>query len=189
MTELETLKVNTREAWRAWLARHHASASEVWLRYAKRHTGEARVEYDAAVEEALCFGWIDGLVRTVDDCYYAQRFTPRRAGSKWSAINRRRFAKLVREGRVTNAGLAKSPPPETARIDERPAGSEPVMPPEFRRALRASPAAWRTFESLAPSYRRLYVGWIAQAKREETRARRIDEAISLLVAGKKLGLK
>lgn len=188
MTELETLNVRTREAWRAWLARHHASAKEVWLRYAKRHTGEPRVEYDAAVEEALCFGWIDGLVRTVDDRYYAQRFTPRRAGSKWSAINRRRYAKLVGEGRVTKAGLAKSPS-EPTNADDKPARSQPVMPREFRQALRCSPAAWRTFESLAPSYRRLYVGWIAAAKREETRARRIDEAISLLVAGKKLGMK
>ena len=166
MTEVETLNVNTREAWRAWLARHHASASEVWLRYAKRHTGEARVEYDAAVEEALCFGWIDGLVRTVDDRYYAQRFTPRRAGSKWSAINRRRFARLVREGRVTKAGLAKSPPPEPTTADDSPARSEP-----------------------APSYRRLYLRWIAEAKREETRTRRIEKAIGLLAAGKKPGLK
>lgn len=189
MTELETLNVNTREAWRAWLARHHASASEVWLRYAKRHTGEARVEYDAAVEEALCFGWIDGLVRTVDDRYYAQRFTPRRAGSKWSAINRRRFARLVREGRVTNAGLAKSPPPEPTTADDSPARSEPAVPPEFRRALRSAPTAWRTFESLAPSYRRLYLRWIAEAKREETRTRRIEKAIGLLAAGKKPGLK
>ena len=187
---LETLKVSTREAWRAWLARHHASATEVWLRYAKRHTGEPRVEYDAAVEEAICFGWIDGLVRSVDDRYYAQRFTPRRAGSRWSAINRRRYARLLREGRLSKAGLAKAPPseidPPAAPPEPR---AEPVVLPEFRRALRSSPKAWRTFESLAPSYRRLYLGWIAAAKREATRTRRIAEAISLLAEGKKLGLK
>jgi uncharacterized protein YdeI (YjbR/CyaY-like superfamily) len=97
------------------------------LRYAKRHTGELRVEYDAAVEEALCLGWIDGLVRTVDDRYYAQRFTPRRPGSNWSAINRRRFAKLLREGRVTEAGLAKAPPKAGQRDEERQTDREPRL--------------------------------------------------------------
>jgi len=187
---LKTLKVSTREAWRAWLARHHASATEVWLQYAKRHTGEPRVEYHAAVEEAICFGWIDGLVRSVGERYYAQRFTPRRAGSRWSAINQRRYAKLLREGRLTEAGLAKAPPSEVdqpaAPLEPR---AEPVILPEFRRALRSSPKAWRTFESLAPSYRRFYLGWIAAAKREATRTRRIAEAISLLAEGKKLGIK
>ncbi len=112
--------MTTREAWRAWLSAHHATASEVWLRYAKRHTGEPRVEYAAAVEEALCFGWIDGLVRTVNQFYYAQRFSPRRPGSQWSALNRARFAKLLREGRVTKAGLAQAPPAEP--VEPREAG-------------------------------------------------------------------
>jgi uncharacterized protein YdeI (YjbR/CyaY-like superfamily) len=192
---LETLHVSTREAWRAWLARHHLTATEVWLRYAKRHTGEPRVEYDAAVEEALCYGWIDGLVRSIDDRYYAQRFSPRRPGSTWSLINRRRYAKLLREGRLAEAGLGKAPPagssmPEDAsRPPDAGTSIEPAVPPDFRRALKASPQAWRTFENLAPSYRRFYLGWIAAAKREATRTRRIAEAISLLAAGKKLGIK
>jgi len=185
-----SLHVTTREAWRAWLARHHATAREVWLVYAKRHTGEQRVEYDAAVEEALCFGWIDGLVRTVDDGYYAQRYTPRRPGSKWSSLNRARYARLLRAGQLTAAGLAKAPPSGPAETRE-PAhtADRSALPPEFRRALRAHPDAWRNFSELAPSYRRLYVGWIVAAKREETRARRITEAIGLLAAGKKLGLR
>jgi uncharacterized protein YdeI (YjbR/CyaY-like superfamily) len=136
-------------------------------------------------------GWIDGLVRSVDQAYYAQRFTPRRPGSEWSALNRARFAKLLREGRVTKAGLAQAPPAEP--VEPREAGDRErrsaAVPAEFRRALRANPAAWRTFEGLAPSYRRLYVKWITAAKRETTRARRIDEAVGLLAAGKKLGLK
>ena len=186
----ESLHVTTREAWRAWLSAHHATASEVWLRYAKRHTGEPRVEYAAAVEEALCFGWIDGLVRTVDQFYYAQRFTPRRPGSKWSALNRARFARLLQEGRVTKAGLAQAPPvePVEREMGDR-APRSAAVPAEFRRALRANPAAWRAFEGLAPSYRRLYVKWITAAKRETTRARRIGEAVGLLAAGQKLGLK
>ena len=185
-----SLHVTTREAWRKWLARHHATACEVWLVYAKRHTGEPRVEYGAAVEEALCFGWIDGLVRTVDHAYYAQRFTPRRHGSKWSNLNRARYARMLQAGQVTEAGLAKGPPSEaTASQEPAPARDPPALPPEFRRALRAHPIAWRHFNELAPSYRRLYIGWIAAAKRAETRTRRITEAIGLLAAGKKLGLK
>jgi len=185
-----SLHVTTREAWRAWLARHHATTSEVWLVYAKRHTGAPRVEYDAAVEEALCFGWIDGLVRTVDIGYYARRFTPRQPGSKWSTLNRERFARMLRAGQVTGAGLAKAPPNGPAPSSQPGHTAKPsALPAEFRRALRVHPIAWRYFNELAPSYRRLYVRWIAAAKREETRARRITEAIGLLASGKKLGLK
>jgi uncharacterized protein YdeI (YjbR/CyaY-like superfamily) len=96
---MTTLHPTTRAAWRAWLAAHHDRETEIWLVYNKRHTGELRVEYDDAVEEALCFGWIDSIVRTIDEDRYAQKFTPRKAKSKWSELNRRRFAKLVAEGR------------------------------------------------------------------------------------------
>ena len=186
---MKTFDARSIEGWRAWLDKHHASASEIWLVFHKKHTGAASVTYLDALDEALCYGWIDSLVRRLDDDRYARKFTPRKSVSKWSAINRRRFARLVREGRVTNAGLAKSPPPEPTTADDSPARSEPAVPPEFRRALRSAPTAWRTFESLAPSYRHLYLRWIAEAKREETRTRRIETAIGLLAAGKKPGLK
>src|SRR5437763_427402 len=102
----KTLYVTTRDAWRAWLAKHYDSETEVWLIYYKKQSGQPRIPYDHAVEEALCFGWIDSLVKRIDDDKFAQKFTPRRDWTKWSALNKRRMRKLVREGRMTEAGLA-----------------------------------------------------------------------------------
>src|SRR3954454_23957543 len=103
---MTTTHPTTRAAWRAWLAANHDRETEIWLVYNKRHTGEPRVEYDDAVEEALCFGWIDSIVRTIDADRYAQKFTPRKAKSKWSELNRRRFATTACEGKRSPAGAA-----------------------------------------------------------------------------------
>ncbi|HEY8020811.1 MAG TPA: YdeI/OmpD-associated family protein [Thermoanaerobaculia bacterium] len=187
------LHVTTRADWRAWLAEHHDRESEVWLVFAKRHTGLPRVEYDDAVEEALCFGWIDSLVHRLDEDRYAQKFTPRKPDSRWSDSNRRRYAKLRAAGALAPAGLARGPgepapaAPEHAAPARGPGASE--MPAYIERALRRAPRAWKTFDRLAPSHRRLYVGWIDSAKREETRQRRLAEAIERLSQGKPLGLK
>jgi uncharacterized protein YdeI (YjbR/CyaY-like superfamily) len=182
---MTTLHLTTRAAWRSWLAEHHDRETEIWLVYNKRHTGEPRVEYDDAVEEALCFGWIDSIVRTIDEDRYAQKFTPRKAKSKWSESNLKRFAKLVREGKMTGAGLAKAPPQDAAPL---PAADDSV-PGYIEAALRANDVAWINFTNLAPSYRRLYIRWIEDAKKEETRRKRLAEAVSLLEQNKKLGLK
>jgi uncharacterized protein YdeI (YjbR/CyaY-like superfamily) len=184
---LKTLYARTRGEWRAWLARHHDRAEVVWLVYYKAHTGKPRVAYDDAVEEALCFGWIDSIVRRLDDERYAQKFTPRRPGSSWSDSNRRRVKELVRRGLMTPAGLrtladkvARSRPPPSREV---------ALAPELEEELRANERACRFFGGLAPSYRRLYVRWIMSAKRAATRTGRVREAIRLLAAGKKLGLK
>jgi uncharacterized protein YdeI (YjbR/CyaY-like superfamily) len=186
----KTLYVTNRDEWRAWLARHHASETEVWLIYYKKQSGWPRIPYDDAVEEALCFGWIDSLVKRIDDERFAQKFTPRRDCSKWSALNKRRVRKLIREGRMTEAGLAKI---DLAALDEeppaKPSRSDPGLPLFVKQALRASPTVWKNFQNLAPSQRRLYVGWILHAKKEETRQRRLAEAVSLLEQNKELGLK
>ena len=186
-----TLHVATREEWRAWLAEHHATEREIWLVYFKQHTGQPRVAYDHAVEEALCFGWIDSIVRRLDDERYAQKFTPRRNTAKWSESNLRRFAKLVKEGRMTPAGLAKGPPPDVtaAKKPESPLSVADEVPAYIQQRLQTNAKAWRFFQDLAPSYRRHYVHWIELAKREETRQRRLEEAVGLLEQNKKLGLK
>jgi uncharacterized protein YdeI (YjbR/CyaY-like superfamily) len=188
------LHVTSRAAWRAWLERHHEDETEVWLVFFKAHTGKPRIAYEDAVEEALCVGWVDSLVRRLDDERYAQKFTPRKAGSTWSPSNRRRVAKLVRGSRMTPAGMAtvtfqisEIPEEEPERL--LPSGTEPELPPGLMRILKTNARAWKTFSSLAPSYRRNYVRWITQAKKEETRRRRLAEAIGLLAEGKKLGLK
>ncbi|HEX4959644.1 MAG TPA: YdeI/OmpD-associated family protein [Thermoanaerobaculia bacterium] len=188
---MKTLHVTTREEWRAWLAAHHATEREIWLVYAKQHTGQPRVSYDHAVEEALCFGWIDSIVRRLDDDLYAQKFTPRINTAKWSESNLRRFAALVKEERMTPAGLAKGPSPDAVPVKppRRTADEGDEIPDYIQRRLQTNATAWRFFQSLAPSYRRLYVKWIDTAKREETRRKRLEEAIGLLEEGKKLGLK
>jgi uncharacterized protein YdeI (YjbR/CyaY-like superfamily) len=190
MGTLKTLYVTNRDEWRAWLTDHNASASEVWLLYPKKHSGRPRISYDDAVEEALCFGWIDSLVKRIDDDTFAQKFTPRRDCAKWSALNKQRVRKMIREGRMTETGLAKI---DLAILDEKlqkpKRKADLVMPPFVQQAFQASPKAWEYFEKLAPSYRRLYIGWIMAAKKEETRLRRLREAVSLLEQNKKLGLK
>jgi uncharacterized protein YdeI (YjbR/CyaY-like superfamily) len=190
MGTLKTLYVTNRDEWRAWLTEHYASETEVWLLYPKKHTGRARISYDDAVEEALCFGWVDSLVKRIDDDTFAQKFTPRRDCTKWSALNRQRVRKLIREGRMTEAGLAKI---DLAILDEepqeKPRKPDLVIPPFVKQALQANPKAREYFEKLAPSYRRLYLGWIMAAKKEETRLQRLREAVSLLAQNKKLGLK
>ena len=185
---MTTTHPTTRAGWRAWLAAHHDRETEIWLVYNKRHTGEPRVEYDDAVEEALCFGWIDSIVRTIDEDRYAQKFTPRKAKSKWSELNRRRFAKMVAEGKMTAAGLAKSPPEDDGGAEVKPSGDDAV-PDYIEAELRANGAAWTNFSNFSPSYRRLYIRWIEDAKREETRRKRLAEAVGLLAENKKLGLK
>lgn len=173
-----TLYVDSREKWRRWLAKNHDRVAEIWLLYAKKGSGKKRVEYADAVEEALCFGWIDGLVKPVDEKFYAQRFTPRRAKSKWSAINCERYARLLREGRIAAPGLAR--PPDKKRLGLSPKERADKMPADLRKALRA---AWTKFEALPPSHKRAYISWVVEAKKEETRARRIRKVIEKL-AGK-----
>ncbi|HSE63154.1 MAG TPA: YdeI/OmpD-associated family protein [Thermoanaerobaculia bacterium] len=177
--------METREEWRAWLAKHHGKESEIWLVYNKKQSGRPRVAYAEAVEEALCFGWIDGITKPMDENRYAQRFTPRREKSNWSPLNRQRFARLVNEGRMTPAGLARRP--TRSSVPARPPARS--VPAYIRAALARNRAAERFFRELAPSYRRLYVRWIDSAKREETRQKRLREAISKLAQRRKPGLE
>ena len=146
----------------------------------------ATVSYDDAVEEALCFGWIDSLVKRLDDDRYARKFTPRKPDSKWSTINRRRYADLQARGLLAPPGLERHP---TARSGDAPRPSVSAIPPYIRKQLEANPRVWTFFEQLAPSCRRAYIGWIDSAKREETKEKRLREAIAMMAAGKKLGLK
>jgi uncharacterized protein YdeI (YjbR/CyaY-like superfamily) len=184
--KLKTLDVRDGEQWRDWLAAHHDSESEVWLVFHKPQTGQPSIVYEEAVNEALCFGWIDSLVKRLDAQRYARKFTPRKPSSRWSSANRRRFAQLQSSGRLAPAGLDRPP---TARNGDRPRPSLSKIPPYIEQALASQPAARSFFESLAPSFRRMYIAWVKSARRQETKSRRLQEAIGLLAAGKKLGLK
>jgi len=183
---IRTLAVGNREEWRQWLEEHGEASAEIWLVFPKRHTGQTTLSYNDAVEEALCFGWIDSLIKRLDDDRYARKFTPRKAGSRWSTANRRRYADLAARGLLATAGLKRAP---TDRDGDRPAPARPTLPSAMEAALKANPKAWRNFQQLAPSYRRDFIGWINSAKRRETRERRLAEAMALLAAGRKLGMK
>ncbi len=183
--ELGTLHVGHRKEWRKWLARHYATSPGVWLVFYKEHTGVKSIPYEDAVLEALCFGWIDSLIKRLDDDRYARKFTPRKPTSKWSDINRKRWQKLKAAGLLTAAGLAAAPTGKTYA----PRPVIPELPAYIAKALQSNPKAWSFFQQLAPSYRRHFVIWIDTAKRSETRQKRIRESIALLTAGKKLGLK
>ena len=183
---IETLEVQNRQEWRKWLKEHFDSTSEIWLVFHKRHTGVPPIGYDDAVEEALCFGWIASLVRRLDDARYARKFTPRKAASKWSTSNRRRYADLKSRGLLAAAGLRRAP---TNRSGDAPRPSVSALPPYIEETLKTVPRAWQYFNQLAPSYQRTYIGWIEWAKREETKEKRLREALSLLASGKTLGLK
>jgi uncharacterized protein YdeI (YjbR/CyaY-like superfamily) len=183
--DLLTLDVRTRARWRRWLARHHESSPGAWLVRYKQHTGVASMSYEDVVREALCFGWIDSLIKRLDDDRYALKVTPRKTTSKWSDANRARWKELRTDGQLAAAGLAAAPTGNS--YGARP--SIPVLPAYIARALETNPAAWRHFQALAPTYRRDFVVWIHTAKRPETRDKRLRESIALLKAGKKLGLK
>jgi uncharacterized protein YdeI (YjbR/CyaY-like superfamily) len=186
---LKTVLVRTLDQWRDWLGEHHASAPEVWLIFHKRHTGVESIEYADARDEALCFGWVDSLVKRLDDRRYALKFTPRRADSRWSAVNRQRYAELKAEGRLKPPGIAR--PPTDRGYSPRPARRElpSTLPAYIQAALKRNAAARRHFESLPQEQRRRYFAWIESARRDETKRRRLKEAIRLLARGQVLGLK
>ena len=151
----------------------------------KDHTGVKSIPYEDSVRGALCFGWIDSLIKRLDDERYARKFTPRQPTSKWSDSNRKRWAELQAAGLLRAAGLTAAPTDNTYA----PKPAIPDLPAYIAKALKANPKAWSFFQALAPTYRRHFVGWIHIAKRPDTRQKRIRESIALLAAGQKLGLK
>jgi uncharacterized protein YdeI (YjbR/CyaY-like superfamily) len=182
------LCVSSREEWRSWLQKNHDKADVVWLVYYKKHTGKPSINYADSVEEALCFGWIDSIKKSIDVERYAYKFTPRRSKSKWSPLNIKRAKKLIDEGRMTQAGLELF----NQKVDysdefiKARASKELPIPPEIEAALKSNEKVWENFKNLAPGYRKQYIGWLVTAKKPETRERRLKQAIQLLSENKKL---
>ena len=153
----KTLRVTTRKAWRAWLEKNHACKKEIWLVYATKKSGKPRVAYSDAVEEALCFGWIDSTMKPIDENYFAQRFSPRRsAKSQLSETNKERVRRMIRAGLMTPAGLEKV----RARMSE-----EFVLPADIVAALKRDPKTWRNFQRFPKWYQRVRVGWLDMSRR------------------------
>lgn len=186
--ERDVLFLERPEQLRDWFDANHATASELWLGYHKKATGRPTISWSDAVDEALCVGWIDSVRYSLDGERSAQRFTPRRKGSVWSAINVRKVAELAEQGRMRPAGLAafsaRSPEKTAIYSYEREAAA---LTDDETAAIRAEEAAWADWQRRPPSYRKVVTHWIASAKQPETRARRLAALVAASAAGEPVG--
>jgi uncharacterized protein YdeI (YjbR/CyaY-like superfamily) len=178
----------TAAAFRAWLETHHADASELFVGFHKKESGRPSLTWPESVAEALCFGWIDGVRKRLDEASYVIRFTPRRPGSNWSAVNLAKMAELLAAGRVAPAGLAAYERRSEAksRIYSYEQRKTATLPPELERRFRRARAAWTFFAAQPPGYRSLATFWVVSAKREETRERRLEKLVECSAAGRRL---
>jgi uncharacterized protein YdeI (YjbR/CyaY-like superfamily) len=177
----------TPAALRKWFATHHSSATEQWIGFYKKDSGKASITWPQSVDEALCFGWIDGVRKRIDDVSYMIRFTPRRPRSIWSAVNIKRANELSGQGLMTSAGLKAFAAREDARsgiyaYEQR----SPELLDEYAKKLKQNAAAWKFFQSQPPGYRKLMNWWIVSAKREETRLKRLERLIELSAAAQRV---
>jgi uncharacterized protein YdeI (YjbR/CyaY-like superfamily) len=177
----------TRADLRAWFERNHERSAELWVGYYKQASGKPSIDWPESVDEALCFGWVDSVRKSLDADSYTNRFTPRKPKSNWSAINVRRARELIDLGLMRPRGLAAFEAREENRTgiysyEQRPQD----LPPEYRRKLRANARAWRFWRSVAPSYRKAATWWVISAKREETRDRRLATLIESSARGERV---
>lgn len=185
--DTEPIFFDSPAAFRRWLERHHAKAQVLWVGYHKKDTGVPSLTWPESVDEALCFGWIDGVRRSVDAGRYKIRFTPRREGSVWSAVNLKRVEALIATGRMAPAGLTAY----AARCEERTnrysfeqAGAG--LAPAHERRFRREREAWKFWSEQPPGYRKVASWWVESAKQEETRLRRLERLIADAAAGRRL---
>jgi uncharacterized protein YdeI (YjbR/CyaY-like superfamily) len=180
----------TRAAWRAWLEKNHGTSRGLRLAYYKKGSGKKSVGYEEALEEALCFGWIDSTVNRLDEERYMQKWTPRNEKSVWSAANKARVEKLIAEGRMAPPGLAKIAAAKRngswTKLDRIDLRAE--VPKDLLDALAHHPDIEAKFNRLAPSQRKLYSWWVESAKRPETRTRRVSETLKRIEAGRPAGM-
>ena len=177
------------EQFRAWLDKNHTKATELWVGFHKRATGKTSLTWPQSVDEALCYGWIDGIRKSLGAESYTIRFTPRKATSLWSTVNTRRIAELIAEGRVLPAGLAAfgRRDPVRSGVYSYEQRLNAKLDAEQERRFRANKKAWAYFESEAPWYRRAATHWVVSAKREETRERRLTTLIECSARGERIG--
>ena len=177
----------TPAAFRRWLESHHGSATELWVGFWKKDSGRKGMSYEQAVDEALCFGWIDGLVKRHDELSYKQRFSPRKPTSVWSAINIGKVERLKAAGRMAAPGLEAFEKRDPRRTGVYSFENRDVrFSPEIEKRFRAGRKAWAFFEKQPPGYRRLMAFWVMSAKRDETRERRLARLVATSAAGKRV---
>lgn len=207
MNELEHIFFSNRQAFRDWLEQNHNQCPGIWMVYNKSHVVKKGITYREALEEALCFGWIDSLIKRIDQNQYMRKFTPRTNTNQWSELNKQLMAMLIKNGQITKSGLEKidiailkktgtgdrekkigEKTPKTRKANTS-SISPYTIPDSFLEAMSHNQPALEHFKRLAPSHQRHYVLWITNAKRPETIQKRIEEAVALLKENQKLGLK
>lgn len=183
-----TLYVKNRNEWRAWLAKHHATAPDIWLIYYKKGSGRERIPYNDAVEEALCYGWIDSIVKSRNAKSYVQRFSPRRPNSVLSQMNKERVRRLIASKKMRKAGL-DALARHLSSIHRSPEPSRFVFPKDILAAVRKNPAAWKHYQKFPLSYRRIRIGWIdASRNRPEFFRKRLRYFIAMTEKNKRFGM-
>ena len=187
---METLDVSTAAEWRSWLDKHHLTKQEVWLVFHRQGSGVPSISYGDALDEALAYGWIDSLIRKINDEKYVRKFTPRELGSIWSSLNVGHVNRLKKEGRMTKWGL-EAFAKRTGEISQmEKINAEGVkVPSDLTAALKKNKTAWTNFQTFGPGHKKRYLIWISGAKRSETRKKRIDEAVVLISRNVKSLLK
>ena len=169
---MKTLYVEDRGKWRTWLEANSQQAAEVWLVYYKKDSGRPSVAYEDSVEEAICFGWIDGKIKNLDHARFARQFTPRKPKSQWSRINIERALRMIKEGKMTAAGSKVfDPRSQTPALPTK-------LPASLEEQFRKHETAWENFTRFPPSYQRMTIGWVASAKQETTQLRRLQQLIA-----------
>jgi len=182
----KTLYVTDRKSWRSWLAKNHDKAREIWLIYYRKETGKPRISYNDAVEEALCYGWIDSIVKKLDDERFAQRFSPRKKSSGLSQANRERIIKLIAQKKMTKAGLdavAHVFKPDTGTVEE------PDIPPDILQALKDNEEAWVNFQKFPLSYQKIRIAYIDSRRRHsrEMFEKSLKHFIRMTALNKRIG--
>jgi uncharacterized protein YdeI (YjbR/CyaY-like superfamily) len=196
MKTYQNIHFKNRESFRSWLNINFEKSHGIWMIFFKKHTKKENITYDEAVEEALCFGWIDSTIKRIDEERYVQKFTPRTNIKNWSDPNKIRVLHLIKNGQITQAGLNKIDLYlKTGKVDWKvepkiKSQKKPLIVPKFiEKHFSNHQPAWDHFKALAPSHQRNFIRWIADAKREETRMKRLNESVDLLKENKKIGMK
>lgn len=194
VTEYKSFHPKTRKAWRQWLEKNHQKSQGIWLVYYKAESGKARLPYADAVEEALCFGWIDSLPRKLDNERSKLKFTPRKPKSVWSQLNKQRITKLIQEGQMMPAGMAaiqrakENGSWDTLTVSDQQAAAN-TIPPDLAAMFRSNKKAGIHFQQFSMSIRKQFLSWIDSAKKPETRNARLQQTVRMAEANRKPGLK
>ena len=185
----KTLYAPDRKRWRSWLSKNHKTAQDIWLIYFKKESGKKRIPYNDAVEEALCYGWIDSIVKPRDAESWVQRFTPRRKGSPLSELNKERVRRLIKAKKMTRYGLESIRHHMERKLSGKTALKEFTLPKDILRVLKSDPVVWRNFQGFSVSYKRIRIGWIDGVRRRpDVFQQRLRYFIKMTAQNKKFGM-